>query len=98
MSLQSRSTQPAGRQAFTLSAQTPDRGSAVWLTVTVTVPWEDKADYQAFWRTELKAWLSALAGLLELIPPSVYQSGPVLLCHYTRPYPLGEERASQRSE
>ncbi len=61
MSLRSRSTQPAGRQAFTLSVQPHDRGAMVRLTVTVTGSREDKPDYQAFWRKELKAWLSALA-------------------------------------
>jgi hypothetical protein len=60
MNLRSRSTQPAGRQAFTMSVQPHDGDSMVWLTVTLTVPREDKADYQAFWRKELKAWLSAL--------------------------------------
>ena len=65
MSLRSCGTQPAGRQAFTLSVQPHDRGAMVWLTVSVTVPREDKADYQAFWRKELKAWLSALADVAE---------------------------------
>src|SRR5260370_27871640 len=65
MSLRSRSTQPAGRQAFTLSVQPHDRGAMVRLTVTVTGSREDKPDYQAFWRKELKAWLSALADVAE---------------------------------
>lgn len=65
MSLRSRSTQPAGRQAFTLSVQPHDRGATVRLTVTVTGSREDKADYKAFWRKELKAWLSALADVAE---------------------------------
>src|SRR5258708_517509 len=65
MSLRSRSTQPAGRQAFTLSVQRHDRGARVRLTVTVTGPREDKADYKAFWRKELKAWLRALADVAE---------------------------------
>jgi hypothetical protein len=39
MSMRSRSTQPTGRQAFTLSVQPHDRGSMV---VMVTVPREDK--------------------------------------------------------
>jgi hypothetical protein len=65
MSLRSRSTQPAGRQAFTLSVQPHDRGATVGLTVTVTGSREDKADYKAFWRKELKAWLSALADVAE---------------------------------
>lgn len=65
MSLRSRSTHPIGRQAFTLSVQPHDRGATVRLTVTVTGPREDKADYKAFWRKELKAWLSALAGVAE---------------------------------
>ena len=65
MSLQSRGTQPAGRQAFTLSVQPHERGAEVWLTVRVTVPREDRADYQAFWRKALTAWLSALADVAE---------------------------------
>ena len=65
MSLRSRGTQPAGRQAFRLSVQPHDRGAMVWLTVTVTVLREDKADYQAFWRKELRAWLGALADVAD---------------------------------
>ena len=65
MSVLSRSTQPAGRQAVTLSVQPHDRGATVGLTVSVTGPREDKPDYKAFWRTELKAWLSALADVAE---------------------------------
>jgi len=52
--LLSRGTQPAGRQAFTLSARPHDRGAEIELTAAVTVPREDKADYQAFWRKELR--------------------------------------------
>ena len=37
----------------------------VGLTVTVTGSREDKADYKAFWRKELKAWLGALADVAE---------------------------------
>lgn len=65
LSLRSRGTEPAGRQAFTLSARPHDRGAEIELTVAVTVPREDKADYQAFWRRELRAWLGALAEVAE---------------------------------
>jgi hypothetical protein len=65
MSLLSRSTSQAGRQAFTLSVQPHDRGAMVCLAVTVTVPREAKADYQALWRKEVKAWLSALADVAD---------------------------------
>jgi len=37
----------------------------VRLTVTVTGSREDRADDKAFWRTGLKAWLSALADVAE---------------------------------
>src|SRR5260221_3551044 len=47
MSLRSRSTQPPGRQAFTLSVQTPDRGAIVRLTVTGTRSLADKTALQA---------------------------------------------------
>jgi hypothetical protein len=75
MSLRSRSTQPAGRQAFTLSVEphgqgvlvrrAPVRSALVRLTVAVTVPREDKLDHQAFWRKSLKAWHSGLADVAE---------------------------------
>jgi hypothetical protein len=65
MSLRSRSTQQAGRRVFTLSVQLHDRGAMVRLTVTVTGSREDKADFQAFWRKQLKAWLSALTAVAE---------------------------------
>jgi hypothetical protein len=65
MSLRSRSTRPTGRQAFTLSVQPHDRGASIRLTVAVTEPREQKADYKAFWRKDLKAWLSALADVAE---------------------------------
>jgi len=65
LSLRSRGTEPAGRQSFTLSARPHDRGAEIELTVAVTVPREDKADYQAFWRKELKGWLGALAEVAD---------------------------------
>jgi uncharacterized protein YndB with AHSA1/START domain len=65
MSLSSRSTQPAGRQSFTVSVQPHDRGALVLVTAAVTVPREAKLDYQAVWRKGLKAWLSALADVAE---------------------------------
>jgi hypothetical protein len=70
LSLRSRSTQPAGRQAFTVSVEPHNHGvlvpsALVRLTVAVTVPREDKPDHQAYWRKSLKAWLSALADVAE---------------------------------
>jgi hypothetical protein len=65
ISLRSGGTMQPGRQAFTLSVQPDGRGSMVALTTTVTVHRESKADYHAFWRKELRAWLSAMADVLE---------------------------------
>lgn len=65
LSLRSRSTPPADREAVTLSVRPHDRGAEVGLTVAVTVPREDKADHQAFWRREVRAWLGALADVAE---------------------------------
>jgi Polyketide cyclase / dehydrase and lipid transport len=65
MSLLSRGSSQPGRQAFTLSVQPHDPGALVRLAVTATVPREQKADYQALWRKELKAWLSALADVAD---------------------------------
>ena len=90
MSLRSRSTQPAGRQAFTLSVWPHVRGATVRLTVTVTGPREDKADYQAFWRKELKAWLSALADVADGRRPWPEAGIPAPLrqaCAACRPWP-----------
>jgi hypothetical protein len=60
LTLYSRATTPAGRQVFTLSVAPHDRGALIRLATAVTVPREDKADHQAFWRKDLKAWLTAL--------------------------------------
>jgi hypothetical protein len=65
LSLSSRGTLPAGRQAFRLSVE-PHRGGAVLrLTAAVTVLRAVKADYQASWRKDLKAWLRGLADVAE---------------------------------
>jgi uncharacterized protein YndB with AHSA1/START domain len=65
LSLFSRGTEPAGRQAFVLAAEPRGRGTEAALTVRVVVPRETKADHQAFWRRDLRAWLEALAAVAE---------------------------------
>jgi hypothetical protein len=65
LSLVSRGTEPAGRQAFVLAAEPHGRGTEAALTARMVVPRETKADHQAFWRKDLRAWLEAVAAVAE---------------------------------
>jgi Polyketide cyclase / dehydrase and lipid transport len=65
LSLRSLGTQPAGRQVLTLAVRPHDGGALIELMVTLSVLREQKADYQAAWRKDIKGWLGALAEVAE---------------------------------
>jgi hypothetical protein len=65
MRLESRGVEQESPWAFTLSVQPHERGATIRLTVSFTVQREQQAEYRAFWRRDLRAWLSALADVAE---------------------------------
>jgi len=79
MRLQPRGTQQAAPHSFTLSVQPHERGATIRLTVSFTALREQKAEYQASWRKNLKAWLSALADVAEGRRPWPEAGIPALL-------------------
>jgi hypothetical protein len=62
---QTRSTQPAGRQSFTLSVLPQPHGSVVRIAARDVVPRQSKIGYEKYWRTELRAWLDRLRAVAE---------------------------------
>jgi hypothetical protein len=79
VSLRSRSTQPTGRQAFTLSVLPHEGVATVRLAVTDTALRENKAECKAFWQKDLRAWISALADVLEGRRPWPESGAPVAI-------------------
>lgn len=62
---QTRSTQPSGKQFFTLSVRPRPRGSAVGITVSQDIPRASKIQYEAYWRRQVTIWSDRLRAVAE---------------------------------
>ena len=62
---QTRSTKPAGKQVFMIGVLPRPRGSMVRLSVSTVVPRPNASSYEAYWRTEVRAWADSLREIAE---------------------------------